>query len=187
MITMRTSKFISSHLEVHHAVLLPGSWCYFLTCFFVWLFDRVNGVSLRHNWIGCQIFICETIMMTILHWVPLHLLAEMIVSVTKDSCGDCLSVSFYHPLVGDNVVKYRFILRSGVTFMELLADHGSALTLSFDCHLFNRFYHPMQIALPQMELVSVSCFWFQFYYARLFSNLLSFCVSACILITDSLI
>ena len=125
--------------------------------------------------------------MTILHRVPLHLLAEMVVSVVKDTCGDCLSVSFYHPLVGDNVVKYSFILRSGVTFMELLADLESVLTLSFGCHLVNRFYHPMQIALPQMELVSVSCFWFQFYYACLFSNFLSFCVSASILITDSLI
>ena len=158
MITMRTSKFISSHLEVHHAVLLTGCWCYFLTCFFVWLIDRVMCVSLRHSWIGCQIFICETTVMIIFHRVPLHLLAEMVVSVAKDSCGDCLSVSFYHPLVGDNVVKYRFILRSGVTFMELLADHRSALTLSFGCHLFNPFYHPIQIALPQMELVSISCF-----------------------------
>ena len=184
---MRTSKFISSHLEVHHAVLLPGCWCYFLTCFFVWLFGRVKCVSLRHTWVGCQIFICETTMMIILHQAPLHLLAELILSGTKDSCRYCLSVSFYHPLVGDNVVKYRFILRSGVTFMELLADHGSALTLSFGCHLFNRFYHPMQIARPQMELFSFSCFRFQFYYACLFSNFLSFCVSACILITDSLI
>ena len=125
-------------------------------------------------------------MMTILHRVPLHLLVEMVVSVAKDSCEDCLSVSFYHPLVVDNVVKYRFILRSGVTFMELLADHGSALTLSFGCHLFNRFYHPMQFILPQTELVSFSCFWFQFYYARLLSNSLSFCVSACNLIIDSL-
>ena len=184
---MRTSKFISSHLEVHHAVLLPGSWCYFLTCFFVWLFDRVNSVSLRHNWIGCQIFICKTIMMTILLGVTLHLLTEMVVSVAKVSCGDCLSVSFYHPLVGDNVVKYSFILRSGVSFMELLADYESALTLSFGRHLFNRFYHLLQSALPQMELVSASCFWFQFYYACLLSNFLSFCVSACTLITDSLI
>ena len=63
-------------------------------------------------------------MMIILHQVPLHFLAEMVVSVAKDSCGDCLSVSFYHPLVGDNVVKYRFIFRSGVNFMELLAIMG---------------------------------------------------------------
>ena len=90
-------------------------------------------------------------------------------------------------LRSDNVVKYRFILRSGVSFMELLADYESALTLSFGCHLFNRFYHLLQIALPQMELVSASCFWFQFYYACLFSNFLSFCVSACTLIIDSLI
>ena len=187
MITMRTSKFISNHLEVHLAVLLPRCWCFLLTCFFVWLFDQVICVSLRHSWIGCQIFICETTVMIIFHRVPLHLLVEMVVSVAKDSCGDCLSVSFYHPLVGDNVVKYSFILRSGVTFIELLADHGSALTFSFGCHLFDRFYHPMQISLPQMELVSFSCFWFQFYYACLFSNFLSFCISACTLITDSLI
>ena len=85
-------------------------------------------------------------MMTILHRVPLHLLAEMVVSIAKDSCGDCLSVSFYHPLVGDNVMKYIFIHRSGVTFMELLADHGYALILSFGCH-FNLFYHLMQFYL----------------------------------------
>ena len=187
MITMRTSKFISSHLEVHLAVLLLGSWFYFLTCFFVWLFGRVKCVSLRHTWVGCQIFICETAMMIILHQVPLHFLAEMVVSVAKDSCGDCLSVSFYHPLVGDNVVKYSFILRSGVSFMKLLADYEYALTLSFGYHLFNRFYHLLQIALPQMELVSASCFSFQFYYACLFSTFLSFCVSACTLIIDSLI
>ena len=107
--------------------------------------------------------------MTILHQVPLHLLVEMVVSVAKDSCEDCLSVSFYHPLVGDNVVKYRFIFRSGVNFMELLADHEYALTLSFGGHFFKLFYHQMQI-LPQMELVSASCFCFQFDYSCLFSN-----------------
>ena len=63
-------------------------------------------------------------------------------------------VSVFYPLLGDNVVKYRFILRSGVTFMELLAGYGSALTLSFGGHFFNLLYHPMQI-LPQMELISL--------------------------------
>ena len=78
-------------------------------------------------------------MMTILHRVPLHLLAELVVSVVKDSCGDCLSVFIYHPLLSDNVMKYSFIFRSGVTSMELLVGHESVLTLSFGCHSFNPF------------------------------------------------
>ena len=86
---------------------------------------------LRHSWLGSQSSICETSMMIILHQVHLHLSAEMIVNVIKNSFGDCPFVSLYRPLLGDNVVKYRLILRSGVTFMELLAGHGYALTLSW--------------------------------------------------------
>ena len=63
-------------------------------------------------------------MKIIFHRVPLHLSADnnMVVSVVKDSCGNCPSVSIYHPLLGADIVKYRLIFRT--VNMHLLCQMG---------------------------------------------------------------